>query len=798
MLLPLVVDASLLLSLQVRVDANTTTDSAGRKGHQVSVQVGGSARGDRERRRIPVTAQHLATAFRNHAARELLGRARVARFRQDSALVSYDVMAYQRVSAGLSVSRIGRERLLFRTENAARVQWHRDVGAWVEVKGARSVAPSLDDDSRKDIDRDVSNETGGMVLLPYRPGQETLFIGSGIVEAEVDDQELVHPLAEGAEAYYTYRAADSASIRLPGGALVRIREMEVRPREPKWNLVVGSLWFDADRGQLVRAAYRLATPLDVWAMVDEEAKRDGDEDDVPAFVKGLTSPVRGQIRAIAVEYGLHAGRFWLPRLQYAEGDMQAGFLRVPFKMELSYRYASVNARDSLPPIRVVDRPNLDSLSDSARDRWRDSVSKARRAVRDSVDQGLKPRNWDCDAQGMRTVTRTRGRGDHRIRIATRVPCDAERLVSSPELPPSIYDAGEELFGAKEREELVSQAIAMGMQPVWAPQRPRFETGLRYLRYNRVEGVSVGAKVDQQLGAGYAASVSATLGVADLEPNAIIELQRTDLTRTLRVRGYNQLVSASDWGNPLSFGSSISAVLFGRDEGFYFRSSGAELSGSRLRPSGAPWIEWRLFGERQRGAVRETSWSAFGEIETPDLPVNAGQFAGGGLRLATSRGLNPRGFRLFTDMRLESAAGDTGRTIGYGRGAVEATATRGIGPLASALTVAAGASVGELPVQRQWYLGGTHTVRGQRPGTASGSAFWLARGEVGLERKFARPAVFADIGWAGDRRVWRESVQPLSGAGAGVSILDGVVRFDVARGIKPRAEWRVDLYLEAKF
>jgi hypothetical protein len=41
-------------------------------------------------------------------------------------------------------------------------------------------------------------------------------------------------------------------------------------------------------------------------------------------------------------------------------------------------------------------------------------------------------------------------------------------------------------------------------------------------------------------------------------------------------------------------------------------------------------------------------------------------------------------------------------------------------------------------------------------------------------------------------------RPLSGVGAGVSFLDGLFRFDVARGLYPRKQFRVDLYLESKF
>ena len=50
----------------------------------------GHHRDRRPPKRIAVTAQHLATAFRDPAARAILGLAREARTRQDSALRSYD------------------------------------------------------------------------------------------------------------------------------------------------------------------------------------------------------------------------------------------------------------------------------------------------------------------------------------------------------------------------------------------------------------------------------------------------------------------------------------------------------------------------------------------------------------------------------------------------------------------------------------------------------------------------------------------------------------------------------------
>jgi hemolysin activation/secretion protein len=119
----------------------------------------------------------------------------------------------------------------------------------------------------------------------------------------------------------------------------------------------------------------------------------------------------------------------------------------------------------------------------------------------------------------------------------------------------------------------------------------------------------------------------------------------------------------------------------------------------------------------------------------------------------------------------------------------------VGAAAVALTAAAGTTTGQLPSQRQWFLGGVRTVRGQAPGTLEGNAFWLARAEVGTRQGVFRPVAFFDVGWAGSRRALGQ-VQPMRGTGVGVGVLDGLLRLDVARGLYPLKGWRTDLYLQA--
>lgn len=785
--------AAALLFQVVTVQHDTAAKKNDKGKSEVSIGFGAHHGRDRlPPKRIPVTAELLRTAFADPLARELLTRVREARRAQDSAIVAYDAMAYQRISAGMGFARIGRDRLIFRQETAAHVRWHRGVGAWVALTGARTAIPIAPDEAQEEANEDINDE--GMDILPYYPGYEPLiaFDHHDVAQTQVNERELVHPLVDGAEAYYTYATGDSISFKLPDGFVVRLRELRVRPREPKWNVVVGSLWFDVASGQLVRAAYRLATPLDVWVI----AKQDDPHamDDVPIWVKPLISPIRAQVKAITVEYGLYNGRFWLPRNRSADGSADVSFMHVPFTMEQRFTYASVNGTDSLPAIHVAQQSiDYDTLSDEQADHIRDSVRAARHAARDSVKQGLKRDASQCDTSAFTTRTMTRF-GDAKVPIAYQVPCDRSKLASSPDLPPSIYDAGEEVFGSADRDALVNQIMSLTAQPHFGPQMPTLRWGAELMRYNRVEGFSAGAALDEQLGAGYSATLLGRIGTGDWRPNLEATVARSNELKSIHVTGYTHLVAANDWGRPLSFGSSLSALLFGRDEGFYYRATGAELGGA---VDAAGHVEWRIFSEAQRNAPVETDFSLGHGLGRPNLTAWRATYSGVGLRMTGSHGLDPRGFRVLGALNLEAA---TSPDSGYGRGAGELTFSQGFGErLATALTLSAGSSLGELPPQRRWYLGGTQTIRGQRADTAqSGNAYWMTRTDVGFEYGAARPGVFADFGWVGDRNQWRDVGRPLAGVGVGSSFMDGLIRADLARGIYPAKRWRFDLSVEARF
>jgi hypothetical protein len=720
-------------------------------------------------RRVPTTPALLASAFKDPGARNLLLRAREARLTQDSTLTGYTADAYERLSVGMGFTRIGRDRLLMRSERASHMMWQRGKGAIIDVKGQRSAMPMLE--GLADGDADIDLDAGGNI--PYAPGRETLWIGSEMAKADVSQNEIIHPLASGAEAYYTYQSGDSVAFQLPGGVRIELRELRIRPRQPKWNVAVGSLWFDASSAHLVRAVYRMAQEMDIMQVANEEKDKGDPDDDIPRWVKPMITPMHANVSAITVEYGLHEGRFWLPRSQTIEGSAQVSFMHIPFKLEQRYSYESVNGTEP-----------MDDVTIAASDTASDSVSRAaRRVVREN----------ECKSGTQRL--RVHHNRDEGMQILVRVPCDSVALAHSPELPKSIYDEGEEVFGTAERDALVADALTLGAQPGFNPQKATISWGLPFTRFNRVEGISSAVAVDEVLGNGYSTHALFRLGAADLSPNGELSIDRTDGRRKIGAGVYRRLVASNDWGDPLGFSSSVSALFFGRDEGFYYRTWGAELKGEK---SYGLINSWRLFGEQQFDAAVHTEFAIAhpGGVKGDLTNINAvnGQVVGLAVGHHSSYGLDPHGFRALTDLALEGATG----SFDYSRGSLQTTLSRGFGVLDGALTLGGGTSGGSLPIQKQFFIGGVGTVRGQRAGAAIGDSFWMSSLEIGSRSVGFRKIVFGDLGWAGSRTSFAHPGRPLSGAGVGASFLDGLIRLDLAKGIYPEKSVRANLYVESRF
>jgi hypothetical protein len=720
-------------------------------------------------RTIGLTPALEVSAYRDVGARALVSRARASRAIQDSALQSYRAAAYQRMSVGGRVRGLGRERLLARTETAMQIEWQRDVGARITVEGSRAAAPV--------VSPDVTPLPGLAIpapsSIPYYPGRESLWPMGDLTDGKSGWTLWRHPLRQGAEAYYRYATGDSIDFTLPSGSRIRLVEIRLEPREPRSDLVAGSFWFDISSAQLVRALYRPSVRMDLRTRVELG-------DSIPFAFRGIAltmtalRPLAITVSSVAVEFALQEGRWWLPVRQAAEAEAQITFLRVPVHVEERFDYSAVNGLAALEPIV------LEVASSSAPG---DSTDIVRR--RDARAEACRSADFSRSA---------RRRSDSLI-VEVRVPCDSITLMRSPALPASIFEPDDRPLAAAELE-LLRRTLGMRSQAGFAPARPTFAFGPGLARYNRVEGLSLGALARQELGGGFSVEATGRIGTADVRPRGELAIDRQDAFRSISVGGYERLAFANDWGDPLTFGSSLGAFLFGRDEGLYYRATGLELIGRGVEDAG---FVWRLFAERHRDADVETHGSLAhalgGKRFRENIDAVAGDVLGAALRFSGTVGENPGRPRAFGDLRVESATGD----FEYARAMLDATLTLPLArAVAAAVTAAGGTSVGELPVQRLWYLGGTHTIRGQPLGAAAGDAFWMGRAELGLGLTGVRTTMFVDLGWAGERTAWRSPGRPLSGAGAGVSFLDGMIRFDLARGVHPTRGWRGAFFLDARF
>jgi hypothetical protein len=297
--------------------------------------------------------------------------------------------------------------------------------------------------------------------------------------------------------------------------------------------------------------------------------------------------------------------------------------------------------------------------------------------------------------------------------------------------------------------------------------------------------------------------TARVATADWEADLEVGLTRETNNTRFRLAGYRRLAATDPATNALGIGNSLAALLLGRDDGFYYRAAGGELT---IVPAvTAPQrFAIRFYAERQRDATKRTDASLphlihrSRRFESNIFAAPADQI-GASVTLRAQRGIDPERARWSTDLTLDGSAG----TFGFGRASGTLRFTTPFGRrLAAAVELGAGTSAGRVPIQSAFYLGGPATLRGYGGGAAIGDAFWRARLEVANRLPAARLVLFADVGRAGAREQLALS-NPLLGVGVGASFVDGLVRIDVARGIRlrptpfgPRLGWRVDFYTDA--
>ena len=230
----------------------------------------------------PVAAQEPAAprpeGWNGIRALELVSRARERRQEPlaDSLLRNYRADATGHVYFLLDREDAGEPVLLRADQVALELYWAPPSRSKQVIRGMRSEEQFPIRDFAYYLDRYTVIQNGF--------GDE-IRVGEGRDVADV-----LHPLAPGAGATYDYRLADSTTIRLPGRPEpLRVYEIQVRPRDFGIPAIVGSLFLERARGDLVRLAF--------------------------TFTPSAYLDPRNERVEIVLENALWEDRYWLPREQ---------------------------------------------------------------------------------------------------------------------------------------------------------------------------------------------------------------------------------------------------------------------------------------------------------------------------------------------------------------------------------------------------------------------------------------------------------------------------------------------------
>jgi len=702
-----------------------------------------------------------SSAYLDAGARRLVAAARARRETIDRSITAYRTRVRERIGVGIRALR--RDRMLYRREIALLVDWRRDGVTQIDVIGARQAVPAAVPDP--ELPEDLKSDAGDYAFDPA-DDRLTIGFGGGDNRARRDstqdstkhrDVEFRHPLAPGSEADYRFASGDSSVVVFPDGRTIRLRELKVIPRRLDFRLMSGSFWIDEDSHGVVRALIRPARPFDL-----EQDLSEGDEKDIPGFVK----PIRVEVRFLTIDYGLWTGRWWLPRLVAMDAVATAGsFLQMPMRYERVYDEYEVTGDTAAP--RTARPPEPTEAEDSI----------ARAA---------------CHAREDRQHISCKCSHGHCAAFTVHIPRDTAALIASVELPPPFGAANDTLITAGEMQELTHGLGDLPQAPWQLHARPP-RWGLA--RYNRVEGLGLGAKGELDLGRlqlDGAARIATTDGELDLQGGILRETG----TARIRLAGYRRLAAVDPTTRPLSIGNSLGALLLGRDDGDYFRGTGAELT---IEPPVTLPQRYtiRVYAERQRRALKRTDFSLAHAIHDshvfrPNITADSANQFGAAITLRTQRGIDPAFPQWTADVTLDGGVG----TYRFGRVSSTLRVSAPLGSrLAGAVELAGGMADGVVPVQSNFYLGGPATLRGYGGNAANGDAFWRARLELANRWPGARVVLFADVGRAAPREQL-SLARPLAGVGVGASFMDGLVRVDLARAIRYPTGWRLDFYTDA--
>lgn len=697
--------------------------------------------------------------YNSPAAQHLVERAMARRRAADSAVSNYRARIHYRLAVGLGRRRWARVPTSAVEEQVADVQWQRPNDLRVDVIGRRAR-------SRSEIR--LSSVWDRPWFVP-RSVDDSVRIFSD----EFPATGALHPLASEAPAWYRYGLAGDLSVTPGQGGTLRLLQVEVTPRRTGLALVAGEMWIDSASAEVVRFAFRyVGTGL--WVRPEGSERSDSSS-------ARLINRIANQIVSIDadLEYGLQDGRFWMPYRQVVSGRVRIPLVSdvvIPFRAVTTFDDFEINTGRPITFELPLSRDRPDSV-EARRAARRDSLRAERR--RDGDTDSL--RAWDYAdrwAGGRYELHRPSNDSLGRFREWT----DSLTLEAAPADMARARGVEAELARLAERlPDSVTGQRAHGIG---------YERLTDAMRYDRVQGLS--------LGLGYRVRVpglaftglyaSARYGFSDERVTGRVSLVRDAPEGRLTVSGTRDVVNVDPFAPSPGFGNTLNALFVSHDDGDYALVHGGSAMYEMSLATGLELAVGARY-ERQSSVARAAQsevndFLGGAGLFPPNPPVNEGRFGGGFVRMVGVEGVQ---WRATADV-LGGGGTTTGRVYGEVR--------HGIGGRRGA-TFRLKTGIATRPTLRQsaFRLGGIGTVRGHEYGERRGQAFWATQVDVAPLSGRLRPVVFLDAGQAGGAGSLF-SGRVLVGAGAGVSLFGGLVRFDVSRSLAPdRPRLRFDIAVQ---
>ena len=722
---------------------------------------------------LAATLQSPQGPYADSATAALIARARQRHHALDAAVHDYRATVTTKLDAAFARGRFARLLPIGVLEQVAALSWQapNDVQLVTLGQRNRTAFRGADMDARWD-----------------RPWFIPRFLGDSIhlIANDFPNRPAVHPLADGAERFYRYAIEDSLELALPGRTVKAIA-VRVTPTRAEGALVAGQLWFDAQSAEVVRFRFTFVG-RDLWGGRDSlKTARDS------ADARRSNDLANRVLRVSAdLEYGLFSRRFWLPYRQSIVLDIELpwfGGVVIPVTFVSTFTDMVVNG--GVPIVFTVPLPDTGAVV---------KVEKGKRGVTLSGgSEGAQERRRRAErAQARERADSTRRREGYTSagrwpggRYEIRVPPDSvldryEGWHDSLTLALSPDDAAR--LDDMRRQALALRAQLPASLVGSAPPLLSIDRFADLLRYNRAEGLAVGAGLSWPLGGPFVTlALRGRYAFTDERLQAAVALRRDVIGGRTELSAFREMTDADPLAPGLGPGNSIRALFFALDDGAYVFAQGAEVRREfAYRNAADVSLAVRFAQERTPNNLAHAALHQLlggrGDFAPLD-PVLPGTFTT--VTAGISGGLVPTSWKVGAEV-------STGAGATAGRVWVAASSdVRAPAGLQVAIGGWAGAGAGDSIPQREFRLGGARTLQGYEAGTFRGPSAYAASVDVSLRRRGLSPVVFADVGQASVRGVSFRG-DPHVSVGAGLTALGGLVRVHAARPLGPGARWRFDL------